>query len=281
MSDADADGDPGPTDDGGWDDEDDWDDDDVDEPVAGPTRATVVVPDYPDDPAAVHELLATGAMEVRGRMPWSSNGTFLVQLCGAGGEVLGVYKPERGERPLWDFPPGLWRREIAAYELGEALGWPVVPPTLVREDGPLGVGSVQLFIPFDPEAHYFTLYEDPANHDVLRRLAVFDILANSTDRKGGHVLRGGDGSIWAIDNGLAFHEEFKLRTVIWEFGGDVISSELADAVEALLERGLPEELTSLLAADEVEALQHRARSVITTRRFPIDGTGRRYPWPLV
>jgi uncharacterized repeat protein (TIGR03843 family) len=277
-----SDGDPGPVDDGGWDDEDGWDDDDdVEEPVGMPTRTTVVVPDYPDDPADLHALLTTGAMEVRGRMPWSSNGTFLVHLCGDAGEALGVYKPERGERPLWDFPPGLWRREVAAYELGEALGWEVVPRTVVRDDGPLGVGSVQLFVPFDPEAHYFTLYEDPATHDALRRLAVFDILANSTDRKGGHVLRGGDGRIWAIDNGLAFHEEFKLRTVIWEFGGDVIPADLAEAVEALLEGGLPDALTSLLAPDEVEALQARARSVVATRRFPIDGTGRRYPWPLV
>ena len=270
--------DPGPTDDD-WEDDDDWDDDD--EPVATPTRTTVVVPDYPADPAAVEAVLRTGAMEVRGRMPWSSNGTFLVHLCADGGEVLGVYKPERGERPLWDFPPGLWRREVAAYELGEALGWPVVPPTVVRDDGPLGVGSVQLFVPFDPEAHYFTLYEDPANHDALRRLAVFDLLANSADRKGGHVLRAGDGGIWAIDNGLCFHEEPKLRTVIWEFGGDVVASDLAESVAALLDADLPERLTSLLGADEVEALRRRARSVVSDRRFPIDGTGRRYPWPLV
>lgn len=279
-----SDDDPGPVDDGGWDDDDDWDDEELDdrgEPVGAPTRASVVVPDYPDDAAAVRAVLSTGAIEIRGRMPWSSNGTFLVHVCGDAGEVLGVYKPERGERPLWDFPPGLWRREVAAHELGEALGWDVVPLTVVRDDGPLGVGSVQLFVPFDPEAHYFTLYEDQANHDALRRLAVFDILANSTDRKGGHVLQGGDGRIWAIDNGLAFHEEFKLRTVIWEFGGDVIAADLAEAVEALLDRGLPEAVTSLLTAAEAEALRTRARSVVTGRRFPIDGTGRRYPWPLV
>ena len=249
--------------------------------MPAPTRTTVVVPDYPEDPDAVRSLLTSGAMEVRGRMPWSSNGTFLVHLCADGGEVLGVYKPERGERPLWDFPPGLWRREVAAYELGVALGRDVVPPTVVREDGPLGVGSVQLFVPFDPEAHYFTLYEDPATHDALRRLAVFDIVANSTDRKGGHVLRGGDGRIWAIDNGLAFHEEFKLRTVIWEFGGDPIESSLADDVAALLDGALPAALTSLLTEEEVEALRRRARSIVTNRVFPIDGTGRRYPWPLV
>jgi uncharacterized repeat protein (TIGR03843 family) len=150
-----------------------------------------------------------------------------------------------------------------------------------RDDGPLGVGSVQLFVPFDPEVHYFTLYDDPSTHDVLRRLCVFDILANSTDRKGGHVLQGADGKIWAIDNGLAFHEEFKLRTVIWEFGGEVIPAALVEPVEALLDAGLPDDLAELLDADEQEALLRRARSVVTDRRFPIDGTGRRYPWPLV
>ncbi len=252
-----------------------------DEPVRAPVRAVIVVPDYPEDPDVAVRVLTTGDLEVRGRMPWSSNGTFLVHACGPEGEVLGVYKPERGERPLWDFPPGLWRREIAAYRLGLALGWELVPPTVARPDAPLGPGSVQLFIPFDPEVHYFTLFEDEVNHDVLRRLCVFDILANSTDRKGGHVLRGEDGRVWAIDNGLAFHEEFKLRTVIWEFGGELMGSELVEPVEALLDAGLPDDLACWLDDDEQEALRQRARSVITTRRFPIDGTGRRYPWPLV
>jgi uncharacterized repeat protein (TIGR03843 family) len=251
------------------------------EPVGGPFRAVVAVPDYPAGDAARLDVLTTGGIDVRGRMPWSSNGTFLVHLCGPAGEVLGVYKPERGERPLWDFPPGLWKREVAAYELAVALGWQVVPPTVARFDGPFGPGSVQLFVPFDPEVHYFTLFEDAAHHDALRRLATFDLLANSTDRKGGHVLLGDDGRIWAIDNGLSFHEELKLRTVIWEFGGEVMESALVEPVEALLDRGLPDELARWLDDDEQEALRRRARRVVTERRFPIDGTGRRYPWPLV
>lgn len=252
-----------------------------DEPVSGPVRATIPVPDYPTDADARLEVLTTGGIDVRGRMPWSSNATFLVHLCGPSGEVLGVYKPERGERPLWDFPPGLWRREIAAYELATALGWELVPLTVARPDAPLGPGSVQLFMPFDPEVHYFTLFEDEATHGTLRQLAIFDLLANSTDRKGGHVLRGSDGHIWAIDNGLSFHEEFKLRTVIWEFGGDLMGSELVEPVEALLDEGLPEALARWLDDDEQDALLRRARVVVTDRRFPIDGTGRRYPWPLV
>lgn len=252
-----------------------------DEPVSGPVRTTVVVPDYPVDDDTRVQVLSTGDLEVRGRMPWSSNGTFLVHACGDAGEVLGVYKPEAGERPLWDFPPGLWRREIAAYQLAVALGWDLVPPTVPRLDAPLGPGSVQLFVPFDPEVQYFTLYDEPATHDTLRRLCVFDLLANSTDRKGGHVLRGSDGRIWAIDNGLAFHEEFKLRTVIWHFGGDAMDDELLEPVEALLQASLPAELACWLDEEEGEALCRRARAVVSTRRFPIDGTGRRYPWPIV
>jgi len=251
------------------------------EPVGGPVRATLDVPDYPGDADARLRVLTSGTVDVRGRMPWSSNATFLVHACGADGEVLAVYKPERGERPLWDFPPGLWRREIAAHRLSEALGWGVVPPTVARPDAPFGPGSLQLFIPFDPEVHYFTLFDDEANHDALRRLAVFDLLANSADRKGGHVLRGDDGHIWAVDNGLTFHEESKLRTVIWEFGGEAMPSDLRAPVEALLDAGMPDDLTCWLDADEQEALRRRARAVVANRRFPIDETGRRYPWPLV
>jgi uncharacterized repeat protein (TIGR03843 family) len=253
----------------------------MEEPVDPPRRAVVAVPDYPASAEDRLAVLRTGGIDVRGRMPWSSNSTFLVDLCGSAGEVLGVYKPERGERPLWDFPPGLWRREIAAYELARALGWELVPPTVARTDAPYGPGSVQLFVPFDPEVHYFNLFEDEANHDALRRLATFDLVANSTDRKGGHVLRATDGHLWAIDNGLSFHEEFKLRTVIWEFGGEPMGADLVEPVQALVDAGLPDDLACWLDADERDALLRRARAVVTARRFPVDGTGRRYPWPLV
>jgi uncharacterized repeat protein (TIGR03843 family) len=249
-----------------------------------PETVRVKVPEPPGDPAAVARLLTTGQIEVKGRMPWSSNGTFLVLVSSCEGDAscLGVYKPERGERPLWDFPPGLWRREVAARRLADALGWQLVPVTVPRtDDAPFGPGSIQQFVPFDPDAHYFTLYEDPARHDDLRRLALFDLLANSTDRKGGHCLLGRDGHIWAIDNGLSFHAEFKLRTVIWEFGGDVMRSDEVEPVEGLLEAGIPDDLAVLLDPFERDALLARARAVVTERRFPIDGTGRRYPWPLV
>jgi uncharacterized repeat protein (TIGR03843 family) len=246
--------------------------------------SSVPIPDYPEGDDARAQVLREGELVVQGRMPWSSNGTFLVHAClPAVGEVLGVYKPEAGERPLWDFPSGLWRREVAAYEVAEALGWSLVPPTVRRDDGPLGVGSVQLFVPSDPDEHYFTLFDDPACHPALRRLAAFDVVANSTDRKGGHIVRGPDGRIWAIDNGLSFHAEFKLRTVIWEFGGDHLEAEVVEALESLLDRldaGVPA-LDDLLDDDELEAMARRTRALATNRRLPIDPTGRRYPWPLV
>jgi uncharacterized repeat protein (TIGR03843 family) len=231
-------------------------------------------------------LLEQGDMTVKGRMPWSSNATYLVEVCADGRTALGVYKPERGERPLWDFPSGIGRREVAAFLLSEALAWNIVPETVWRDTGPLGPGSLQRFVEADFEHHYFTLYEDEDErwHDELRRLCVFDLLANSTDRKSGHCLLvpGEDGGhIYAIDNGLSFHAEFKLRTVIWEFGGEDIPDHLVRDVRVFIESGLPDDLAALLDPFERDALVARGRAIVSERRFPIDGTGHRYPWPLV
>ena len=233
----------------------------------------------------VLHALRHGDVEVLGRMPWSSNATFLALIrCGMT-ELHAVYKPRRGERPLWDFPPGLDRREIAAYELSEALGWALVPPTVARDDAPLGPGSLQLLVDADHEQHYFTLYEAGRHLDELRRLCAFDFVANSTDRKSGHVLVDIDDHLWAIDNGLSFHAEFKLRTVIWEFGGEPVPSDvLADVERALLDEvpgSLPAVFDSLLDPFERDAVLVRARALVRAGHFPIDETGRRYPWPLV
>jgi uncharacterized repeat protein (TIGR03843 family) len=230
------------------------------------------------------DLLEHGEVAIKGRMPWSSNGTFLVELCDEHTTGLGVYKPLRGERPLWDFPNGLYQREVAAFRLSEALGWGLVPETVLRDDdAPLGVGSLQRFVEADFEQHYFTLYEDEEQrwHHQLRRMCVFDLLANSTDRKSGHCLLGVDGRIYGIDNGLSFHAEFKLRTVIWEFGGEPIPGDLLSDVARFVDSGLPDDLADLLDPFERDALLARARAVLTDACFPIDGTGRRYPWPLV
>jgi uncharacterized repeat protein (TIGR03843 family) len=232
------------------------------------------------------ELLRSGEVEVLGRMPWSSNATLLVEVRGrVGGEgacLRAVYKPRRGERPLWDFPPGLDRREVAAYELSRWLGWDIVPETVLRDEGlPFGVGSLQRFVPFDVEAHYFTLLEEPARHRALRTIGCFDLLANSADRKGGHCLAGHDGRVWAVDNGLTFHADRKLRTVIWDFSSQVIDDDLLGGARRVAETGGPESLVGLIDDAEREALVERAIDVVETGTFPIDAGGRCYPWPLV
>jgi uncharacterized repeat protein (TIGR03843 family) len=230
--------------------------------------------------AEIAEVLLHGEVEVLGRMPWSSNLTYLCDVHCSDLTMRAVYKPRRGERPLWDFPPGLDHREVAAYELSRWLGWDLVPVT-VRRDGPLGFGSLQQFVDADFGAHYFTLYEDEATHDPLRRICAFDLVGNNTDRKGGHCLLGLDGHIWAIDNGLMFHREFKLRTVIWEFGGEPVPPDVVDDLERLGAAPLPPPLADLLDPFEREALQRRSAALAAGGTFPIDETGRRYPWPLV
>lgn len=231
--------------------------------------------------AELAQLLTTGEIEILGRMPWSSNATFLVECRLDERCTRAIYKPHAGERPLWDFPDGLWRREIAAYELSDALGWRLVPFTVGRDDAPHGIGSVQRFIDADFDEHYFTMLESEHLHDQLRRMAVFDFISNNTDRKGGHCLIDADGAIWGIDNGLSFHAEFKLRTVIWEFGGEPIDDRLLDDLQRLVDDGLPDSLASLLSAFERDALLTRCRTLLRERVLPVDETGHRYPWPLV
>jgi uncharacterized repeat protein (TIGR03843 family) len=229
---------------------------------------------------AALDLLTRGDVALRGRMPWASNATFLAELMLDADTTLAIYKPERGERPLWDFSPGLYKREIAAYHLSEALGWGLVPLTVCR-DGPFGEGSLQLFIPADFEQNYFTLRDKPEHRDRLERICLFDILANNADRKGGHCLLGDDGAIYAIDNGLCFHADWKLRTVIWDFGGEPIPAPLLADIRLLLKGPVPAALGDLLDPGEKKALLARARAVLKAGRFPEDTTGRRYPWPLV
>ncbi len=239
-----------------------------------------------DERASTADALSTltsGEVELRGRLPWSSNATFLVTVRDNGVTLPGVYKPRRGERPLWDFPDGLFLREVAAYHLSEELGWGIVPETVARADGPLGPGSLQRFVPSDFSQHYFTLLHEPEHRDALRTVAVFDVLANNADRKSGHCLLGDDGRIWAIDNGLCFHAAPNLRTVIWEFAGEPIPAPLLADIERVAEV-VPElpNLRVLLHPEEISALGRRAERMLHRGALPQPEASRRsYPWPLV
>jgi uncharacterized repeat protein (TIGR03843 family) len=231
----------------------------------------------------VAEVLGSGDMTVHGRIPGSSNATLLVTCALFGCELLAVYKPARGERPLWDFPTGLHQREVAAYELSRALGWDLVPETVDRREGPFGRGSVQRFVPEEGQDHYFTLREDEAWWPTLKAMASFDVVANNADRKSGHVLLA-EGRLWAIDNGLCFHVEPKLRTVIWDFAGEEVPLELLDDLRRLWHDGLPDELAGCLDADERRATLRRIELLVRAGELPVPDEGRRwppYPWPLV
>jgi hypothetical protein len=236
-------------------------------------------------PPGVPPVIVSGSLELLGLLPNSSNYTFLARAAGdEGDETLVVYKPLRGESPLWDFAEGsLAPREVAAYVVADALGWPNVPPTVLRE-GPEGIGAVQLFVPFQPQEHYFTLQE--GHPDAFRAIAAFDMLVNNADRKGGHCLLGEDGRIWAIDHGVCFHTEPKLRTVIWEFTGEPIPRPMVESAAALgeaLRNGAPPcgELSRLLAGEEVAALVRRIDALIDDPLFPPPAGERPYPWPPV
>lgn len=230
-------------------------------------------------------ILNGGEIQVEGQITWGSNEAVLVQVECDEGRLHAVYKPSRGERPLWDFPRGtLSLREYAAYLISQSLRWGFVPPTVLREDGPEGPGSLQLFIHFDPNRHYFSFTDDEKQR--LRPLVVFDLLINNADRKGGHVLIDDKDQLWSIDHGVCFHHEYKLRTVIWDFIGEPIP----EAIFLDLHR-IKDELNSdsdlraglhrALSEVEIQAIQLRADRLIVSRTFPEPGLGRPYPWPLV
>lgn len=228
----------------------------------------------------ITDALTHGDIDIVGRMPDSSNATFLVTITHGDVTMQAIYKPLRGERPLWDFAPGLHRREVAAFLLSETLGLGLVPITILR-DGPFGEGSVQFFVESDTREHYFSLFEErPELHDRLREFAIFDFVANNTDRKSGHCLLGLDGAVWGIDHGVCFSADFKLRTVIWEFGGEPIPQYLLTAITPMATT-VPLHIAALLSDDEVRALQERVQWLLDHPEFPIDNSGRRYPWPIV
>lgn len=247
-----------------------------------------------DTDSQIIQALRDGALEFKGEFIWGSNYTFLMDVQHAGQTIQAVYKPTRGERPLWDFPAAsLARREAAAYQVSEMLGWRLVPPTIYRRKGPLGAGSLQLFIEHDPEYHFFTFKDEDRQR--LRSTALFDLLINNGDRKGSHVLRDPDGHIWLIDHGVCFHVEYKLRTVIWDFVGQPIPPELcADLSEFIravgpLRPAEGEDLSDLAAAllnnispGELRALLRRAESLLSAGIFPEPLPNHiPIPWPQI
>ncbi len=218
-------------------------------------------------------------------MRWSSNYTFLLEIQHDEGPTMVVYKPQRGERPLWDFPDGtLCYREVASFETSRLLGWQIVPPTVLRE-GPQGLGSFQLYIEHDPQVNYFSLTETTAPQ--LLRIAAFDHLVNNADRKGGHCLLDPDNHLWGIDHGITFNVEHKLRTVIWDFAGQAIPDPLLADIERLCEQvddtksEYRHNLDSLLHPHEISAFHRRIQKLLHSGCFPRPGRGPNYPWPPV
>ncbi len=224
-------------------------------------------------------------LKVLGLLHGSSNYTFLARLephPPAG--LLAVYKPARGESPLWDFEAGtLYRREVAAYELSKVLGWPHVPPTVVRAEGPHGIGALQLFV--DADRRHF-LDEQSTRRTIWAQVALFDVIANNADRKSGHCLFDAKDEVWVIDHGLTFNVDHKLRTVIWDFSGEPLPRELCGDVERALvdvQKGhLAATLSELLSPAEVRMLKRRLRGVLDPAwRFPEPASAWSIPWPPV
>lgn len=235
---------------------------------------------------SMKELLMCGKIEMEGVVPWSSNYTYLVTVKTDTKQAYGIYKPQCGERPLWDFETGsLCRREVAAYELSAALGFPNVPVTILREDAPQGLGMLQQFIDHKRRENFFTIRD--RCREEMKKVALFDALINNTDRKGGHILLDEQGVVWAIDHGVTFHEDPKLRTVIWDFMDDPIPDVLLKQLEKLraaMKSGTPlrVQMEGLLARSELRALNARLTELLRFRVYPSPPEDWPHiPWPPV
>ena len=233
-----------------------------------------------DHPQAAQQkqVLEHGDLELKGQFMLGSNYTFLVDVHFQGTTLPAVYKPTRGEQPLWDFEENtLALREVAAYVVSEQLGLHIVPFTTLRDDGPYGAGSLQQFIEYDPEYHFFNFTLE--DRELLRPVVFFDLLVNNADRKGSHVFfETGTHKFFAIDHGICFHEEDKLRTVLWDFGGQAIPDDLLAPLSRITD--LPPYLEPYLSPGEISALRARADSLLKKRLFPRQPRDRRaMPWP--
>ena len=238
--------------------------------------------------SSLEQALREGELELKGQFLLGSNYTFLVTVHHAAAEFAAVYKPSRGERPLWDFPDNtLAQREVAAYMVSEALGLGLVPCTVLREEVlGYGPGSIQQYIEYDPEYHYFNF--TAADKSRVPPVVLFDLLINNADRKGSHVLiEKGTGKLWAIDHGLCFHEEEKLRTVLWDSAGEPIPAGLRGCLataQELLKAGAPLRLglAPFLAEGEIDAVRQRAVELLAAHTFPTPPPDRRaFPYPPI
>lgn len=233
------------------------------------------------------ELLRSGELSVQGRITGASNATLYCRVSGQGRTAACVYKPVAGERPLWDFPDGtLAGREVSAYAVSEAMGWSVVPPT-VHRDGPFGPGMVQLWIDPDPAVDVVELAGDP-HHPGLRRMAVFDAVINNSDRKIGHLLPAADGHLYGCDHGVSFAEEYKLRTVVWQWAGQRLPDEALERLKLLSELladpggALSRTLAEHLTGPERYALLRRVEVLCEHRVHPHPSPDwPSVPWPPI
>ena len=232
------------------------------------------------------DLLTKGDLEVKGQFLFGSNYSFLVSLNRESAHIKAVYKPQKGEMPLWDFPPeSLAGREVAAYIISEALGWELVPPTVIRRKAAFGKGSLQVFIEHDPEENYFTFGKQTL--EKLVPVTLFDLVINNADRKGSHILLDENRKIWLIDHGLCFHTEPKLRTVIWDFAGQKIPMSLLADISRLGQDLTDKtqvfvDLQKYLKISEIRAIGRRINVLLDHPVFPQPDPERRpYPWPLV
>ena len=235
----------------------------------------------PEREEEVLRVLGTGEVTACEALPWGSNYSFAVAVTAPGErERIAIYKPRRGEAPLWDFPSGtLYRREHAAYLLSRRLGWPRIPATVVRE-GPHGIGTFQLYV--RPQDHVQFQRLRRSHAEELRRMALFDLIANNADRKAGHCLLDCAGVLWGIDHGLTFHQQHKLRTVIWDFCGEPAPPEAVATLAALCEQPVEgevrAELGEWLSRREVDAFYRRVEQVALTGVFPELDPYRNIPW---
>ncbi len=238
---------------------------------------------FPVSEADVIATLQRGTFGPLKLVPWGSNYTFIAPLCDEqdGKEFAVIYKPMRGEAPLWDFPNGtLYKREYCAYVVSKALGWNFIPPVVIR-DGPHGIGTVQLFVDVDERQQYYEFQEDHAHE--LKRIAIFDYITNNADRKAGHCLLGSNGLVWGIDHGLCFNHVPKLRTIIWEHSGQPIPEDIClDLAELATDSTrlttLQTEMQELLERREIELFLERFESVLNHPVFPGLNSRRQVPW---